>query len=419
MNAPGVASRFGILPTLGIAQLFGWSSTYFLPAVLAPVIARDIGLSLEAIFLASTVFSVAMAAASPFLAGVLTRRGARPVLTAGSVVLAMALAAASLAGSPAPFFAAWALLGVGGAMALGAPAFTALAEAHGAGARRSIGLVMLMTGLSGSLAFPGLALLEATLGWRASLLLMAALHLIVFAPVHWLLIPEKRAPTPLPPPPPAETPAGPAPVAVVDPGGGRPEAAIDPLLFGLFALSVSCAIFVSVGFEITRIEIFRALGLEEALAIGAASAIGVAQVAARAADAAFGQRVEAVFLAIVAMIVAPASFLLLAFAPDALWSLALFVALYGAATGLLTVLRATLPLELFSPEVYGAAATRAALPTSLASAAAPPVFAISLQQGGGAAALALGGAGFVCALAAMIALHKVRRGHWRMRVGGL
>lgn len=410
-----------LLPALAGVQLLGWASTYYLPAILAPSIARDFGLPLETVFIVSTLFSGAMAVASPALAGVLTRRGARPVLTLGAALLALALAAISAAETVTALFAAWIALGVGGALALGAPAYTALAEVRGPGARQAISALMLVTGLSSTVAFPTLAALEGALGWRGAVLLLAGAQLLIAAPIVWRLVPPLRH-SPQAPPSLAETPTVPQSPAVPGTPSTPPPAApqapsagvlasppLDRRLFLLFALAFSCSTFVTVGFEITRVEAFRALGLEEALAIAAASAVGVAQVASRAAEAAFGRRVRAILLALAAVLVAPVSVALLGVGGAALWSVIAFVALYGASTGLLAVLRATLPLELFPAGRYGAAAARATLPFSLAAAIAPPLFARALAEGGVDAALALAVGGFFCAAVAMSLLFAAQK----------
>ena len=68
---------------------------------------------------------------------------------------------------------------------------------------------------------------------------------------------------------------------------------------------------------------------------------------------------------------------------------AVFVVFYGLSSGVLNVVRSTLPLELFDPSAYGMMMSRLSLPMLLSFAAAPILFGGILERFGPDPALAL------------------------------
>ena len=53
----GSGSSARLVTTLGLSQTLAWASSYYLPAVLAPLMARDLGLAMPMVYLA---FSLAL-----------------------------------------------------------------------------------------------------------------------------------------------------------------------------------------------------------------------------------------------------------------------------------------------------------------------------------------------------------------------
>jgi hypothetical protein len=79
----------------------------------------------------------------------------------------------------------------------------------------------------------------------------------------------------------------------------------------------------------------------------------------------------------------------------------LFTIAFGVSSGLMTVVRAALPLELAGANHYGTLSGRLALPGNVMIAAAPPLFDAVLDAAGPLAAAALAGALSIMALAAL------------------
>jgi len=291
------------------------------------------------------------------------------MLGAGSLLGAVGFGVLALSGGLVSYAAGWVLVGVAGAGMLSAPANALLVQVLGWQAKRWIAGMMLITGLSGSIGLPLTMLLLDWTDWRGVFWIFAALHLLVCAPLHlWASLragPPRQIPTEAP------TTAGPA----------------DRARFRWLALSVSMIGFVTWGFAIVAIAVLQASGLSELQAVAAVALIGVATVASRAAEFVFARSLPASTGAVWASAALCLSLGLLAIGtPAFVWA---FVVLYGAASGSLSVARATLPLDLFDPAAYAGMAARLALPMNLAFAAAPPVFGLILDQAGARAVLAV------------------------------
>jgi predicted MFS family arabinose efflux permease len=388
---PSVDLRFLALGSiLSLTQVIGWATTYFAPAVLARPIADDLGMSLPGALAGSSAFLVGMAATSRLLVPAYGRYGAGKLLAGGSLAMAVALGLLSAVTSPYLYFIAWALAGAAGAAALTTSAHALLAERAGAGAKRWIIAVMLVTGLAGSIGLPVTAWLLHLLGWRMTILVFAGLHLAVCLPLHLF---AARGGTEVAVKEAADTAPRP------DGATGRQHAA-----FLWLAAGVSMIGFVTWGFAIVIVEFLRARGstLEEAVAL--ATLIGIAQVAARLLEFVLAPRMRAVRKAVLATGLLSVSFVI-AMAGGTVAAFA-FVVLYGAAGGAMSVARATIPLEIFDPKAYGAMVSRLSVPMHLAFAAAPFVFGLALERFGALAAAGLAFTSCLAALGALVALDR-------------
>jgi predicted MFS family arabinose efflux permease len=373
---------------LAVTQLVGWGTTFQAPAVLGTAMSGAVGLPLVGVLLGPTVMLVVMAFASPVLPRVAARLGMARTMAAGSVLAAAALSIVASATGPAAFFAGWALIGLAGTAILTTPAQIALAAIAGDGAKRALGILMLIAGLSSSLFWPIAAALDAAIGWRATLFAFAVLNLAVCAPLH-LALPR----------------AAPQRAVPVAPAGADLARPAERRVFALLAGAISLNGFISWGFALTLIVLFEARGLGQTEAVAAASIMGVVQIAARSVGVFAGARWSAMATALGAgaLLAVGLGVLLVA---DGRAAVVVFVLLYGAATGALAVARATLPLAFFPGDAYARASAHLALPLNLAFAAAPPAFAAVLSGFGPQTALWIALAAALAALALLVVLRR-------------
>src|ERR1700758_5843374 len=102
-----------IIAALGTAQTLAWGSSYYLPAILADPIARDLGISSNWFFAAFSGSLVISGLLGPRVGRQIDRVGGRQVLCLSNLVLAAGLALLGASSSLWTMSAAWLLLGVG------------------------------------------------------------------------------------------------------------------------------------------------------------------------------------------------------------------------------------------------------------------------------------------------------------------
>jgi MFS family permease len=179
------AARTALL--LGIGQTLAWATSFYLPAVLAPAVARDLGASPVAVQGAFSLALLIAGLAAPRTGRAIERQGGRGVLMLSSVVLAAGLALLGTLPGLAGWFLGWIVLGLGMALGLYEAAFATLGMLYGRAARRPITLVTLFAGFASTVGWPMSALLLAEIGWRGTCLAYAGIHLAVVLPLYGML----------------------------------------------------------------------------------------------------------------------------------------------------------------------------------------------------------------------------------------
>src|SRR5687768_3747563 len=158
--------RTSVVIGLGSAQTLAWGSTYYLPAILAAPMARDLGVSSGLVFGAFSAALVVEAMLGPLAGRRIDRFGGRDVLAVSSLVFAAGLAMLGAAQGARMLFAGWLVIGVGMTMGLYDAAFSTLAGIYGPKARGPITGITLLAGFASTICWPISAWLEAEVGWR-------------------------------------------------------------------------------------------------------------------------------------------------------------------------------------------------------------------------------------------------------------
>ncbi len=405
-------SRASVVAALGTAQTLAWASSFYLPALLAAPISKELGLASSSIFALLSMSLILSALISPWAGRLIDRHGGRPVLLASSGLFALALVSLAMAQGLLGLTLAWLLMGVAMACGLYDAAFAALVRIFGTDARRSITGITLIAGFASSVGWPLTAAMEAAWGWRGACAGWALLHLMLGLPLNlWLprmALPSVAAQTsPDPDPDPATATATAAEMnphasaAVATPLTNPAQAG--PQLRALFLLTL---IFTFMGCVSTAIAthlpaLLQASGATLAGAVAMASLAGPAQVASRLFELGVLSRFSPLLTARLATLGHPlgAACVLAAGSAAALP----FVVLHGLGNGLLTIVRGTLPLALFGAQGYGARQGWIAMPGRLVGAMSPWAMGLVLERWG-AATLWLTGALGLASLALLLLL---------------
>lgn len=361
---PARIAIFPILVVLAVTQIIGWGTVSLL-SIVSGEVAADLGFGQPAAFAGLSVFYVTMGMAAPWLARPFASHGPRPIMMAGAALGALGFLLLALLHHPAGYFAAWVLLGFAGSAHLTTAAYIVLNDIAGPGARSAIATLMVASGLSSTIFWPITAWLAAEVGWRGTCLVFAALLAGMCLPLYALALPRRRD--------------------AVGPGqtdNRQQRPSLGDSTFLLIVAAISLNAFVTYGFSAILIELLQAQGLPSAQAIAWGSALGVVQVGARLIDVIGGARWDGVSTGLLAGLLLPVTMILLMTGDGSSSAVAVFIVLYGLASGAFAVARATMALAFYDKQAFTVATSRIALPINLLSAIAPPVMSALLTSAG-------------------------------------
>jgi len=371
---------------LGITQIIAWGTTLYALGVLGKPIAADTGWSQSLVFGGLTVGLLVSSATSTFVGRLVDRRGGRMTMSIGSVLVAVGLVLLALVEGPYTYLAAWAFLGLAMRMSLYDAAFAALVQVTPSRGRRAISYLTLFGGFASSVFWPIGHALNSAYGWRTTLIVFAAVNLLVCLPLHWLGLARRETPEQA-----AHARSADAAAAPSDPPLEGPARTIAMVLFSLIA-AASAVVFGALAVHL--VPILEATGLAAAAAVLIASLKGVAQVAGRIWDLTLARKWHPIDVGRVSVAFMPLSFAVLMLGGANFSAALAFTLLFGISNGLVTIMRGAVPLALFGPKGYGEVLGILATPYLLLAAVAPAAFALVVEAYGyGVAEAILLGAG--------------------------
>jgi predicted MFS family arabinose efflux permease len=364
-------SRGVVVTALGIAQILGWGTSFYFPAVLGEPIVADTGWSLGWVVGGTSIGLLVAGLISPRVGHAIDKHGGRPVLAASSLLFAAGLAIIGLAPILPVYLLGWIVVGAAMGAGLYDAAFAALGQLYGKDARGPITNLTLFGGFASTVCWPLSAFLAEALGWRGACLVYAGLHLAVALPLQ-LVMPPVRA-------------GGRA--ARSDPDARAPSAPTivnETLILVLIALVMMLATGIGSIIVVHLLIFLQLRGADFATAVALGTLFGPAQVGARVVERIFGQHYHPIWTMIASCLLMAAGLLLLVVGFPVL---ALVIAVYGAGYGISWIARGTLPLALFGPERYPILMGRLAFPSLVVQALAPAAGAFAIERWGSEATL--------------------------------
>ncbi|HKP26290.1 MAG TPA: MFS transporter [Dongiaceae bacterium] len=384
-----------MVTALGIAQIFAFGTTYYLPAVLAAPIAADTGWPLAWVISGLSLGLLVAGAGSPWVGRRIHARGGRMVLAASAVLLALGLGILAVSPALSVYLAGWAVIGLGMASGLYNAAFSTLGQLYGDRARRPIAAVTLFGGFASTTCWPLSAFLVAQFGWRGACAGYALIHLAVVLPLYLVSLRGEQRPAPEP-----------AHATPTTPGSSS-----FTLSFLLLAAIITLGSTISTILSVHLLAVLQARDIALAAAVALGALVGPSQVGARFVEMMIARYHHPIWTML-------ASALLMTLGIGTLWAglpiLSVALVFYGAGLGIESIARATLPLALFDPRNYAPIMGRLALPSLIAQAAAPTIgtfLMLHFGAGGTLATLTVLGALKLVLVGALYAC--VRRGRTR------
>jgi MFS family permease len=347
---------------LGVSQTLAWASSYYLPAVLAEPIARDMNMSTSAFFAAFSLALIVSAAIGPFSGRLIDLYGGRPVLMASNCIFALGLGLLSQVQNSVHVFAAWALVGIAMGSGLYESAFATVVRLKGEAARNVITGITLLAGLASTVGWPLTAYVASSFGWREACLTWALLHVFFGLPMNALL-PRLAAP--------ANTKDN------VSERIQTPLSKTQQHVAFMLAYVFAASWFISTAMAAHLPQLLITSGVTFVLAISIAALVGPSQVVGRIVEFTLLKRAHPLLSARLATLAHPAACLALGLfgAPAAI----AFAMIHGFGNGILTIAIGTLPLYFFGPNGYGQRQGLLMVPARIIQAFAPLMFGVMLE----------------------------------------
>ncbi len=396
-SRPGraILSLGAVVWLLGLTQNIGYGTLYYSFAILAGDAGAEFGRPVSWIFGAFSLALLVGSAAAPSAGRWIDRYGAARVMSGGSLGAALSLALLAWSPNEIVFVLGLVAIQVISVYVLYEAAFTLLVQIAGADAKRRILHLTLIAGFASTMFWPLTSWLHTIMTWREVVWLFAGMNLCLCLPAHlWLARSGGFH---------AETAAASAAAATSEP----------PLPA---AMQMRAMVLMTIGFAVggmllsailaQMVPMLNAVGLGTA-AVLVSMLFGPSQVLVRFVNMAAASGRHPLSITIIASTLLPVAVAILTLTAPAAAGAAVFAVLLGFGSGLLSIVRGTLPLALFGSGSYGARLGRIASARMVLAAIAPFALAFMIDTAGPITALASLIVTGVLALLAFLAVQRM------------
>jgi MFS family permease len=353
-SAPASTHDRRLVGWLSLAQLITWGSVFYTFSLLLAPIERELGLGRAQ---SSIAFSLALLAEGLMAYPVgrwIDAGHERAVMTGGSLLVAAGLALHAAVHSVAAFYAVWLLLGAAMSATLYTPVFAVVTRRFPDDFRRAIITLTFLGGLASTVFIPLSSWLIDALGWRAALLVLAAIHLFFCAPLHAVCL--RRAP--------------PRPVHAHS-DSASPRELLRSAPFLLIAVFTCGMMAITAALPAHMIALLDESGLPPAWVIAVPAAIGVIQVLGRLLLFFFEHRFDLHVANRLIPCLIPLALAVLLAGMGHRGAALVFVVLYGLGNGMLTIVKGTAIAQYVSRRHVASLNGALGLPAAVARAIAP------------------------------------------------
>lgn len=377
---------------LGLAQIVGWGSLYYALAVLAKAIEIELQTTPVVVYGAYTFGLLVSGLLAPTVGRLIDQGHGKAVMSAGCLIAALAFILMATTTHVLQFVCAWALAGVAMATTLYEAMFAVIHTLFTSRYRRAVTLLTLIAGLASTVFWPLIAHWQLAFGWRSSLIMLAALQVLISFPIYFFALRHLGKRT-----------LSIAAMATITPTGAGWYWLLASFASSTFVFAVMSAFFI---------ECLQGRGYSNAQTLWLGALVGPMQIGGRLLLSALPET-KMHRVSVAAMLALLCALVLLILVPPSPLIGVLFATGYGLAVGTMTIVRAVLPPHLFGRHAVGALLGSAGRITFLAKALAPAGFALLLSMNihiNAALWLLLG-----CAVFALLALQlSLRSKHERV-----
>jgi MFS family permease len=366
-----------LVGTLGVTETISWGTLYYAFSVVLEPMERDLGWSRGVVTGAFSLALVLSGLAAAPVGRWLDGHGARGLMTLGSVAGVLLLVAWARVTDPFQFYVVWAGIGIVMAMTLYEPAFAVVAHWFDRRRARALTAITLMAGFASTIFLPLTSWLVEVQGWRSALLTLAVVLGVGTIPAHALLLRRRPADLGLRPDGDAFDSVETGPVT---PSSDVPlGAALRDRNFYLLVVAFSLASIVAFGAAVHLVAILVDRGYDPISAASVAGLVGATQVVGRLVLGPIGDRYPLHLVAAVLLALQPLAVVRLIVVPGTAGVL-VFVVLFGAAKGGMTIVRPSFVVSLYGRTNYASIAGVLAVAVILAQALAPVAMGAAYDQ---------------------------------------
>ncbi len=324
--------RWRLVLTLGFTETVSWGVLYYAFGVLVEPTEAELGWSRAEITGAFSVALLMLGVSGVAVGQWLDRRGPRLLMTAGSIAGVGLVLAWSGVRDLAAYYAIWIAIGATWSATLYGPAFATVIAHFRERRTEALTVVTLMAGLASTIFLPLTALLVSRLGWRDTLVALAAILGLATVLPHALLLR-----------------AAPRETHQHEPSLSLGEAVRQPS-FRWLALGFVCYA-LTLGIQVNLVPYLGGRGFDLATAAWLAGLVGAMQVGGRLLLGPLERRVAPHTAVALVYATQPVALALLLLVPGTAGAL-VFVVLFGAGRGMDTLIRGTAVARLYGPRRF-------------------------------------------------------------------
>ncbi|NUT44970.1 MAG: MFS transporter [Thermoactinospora sp.] len=377
---------------LAITQTAGYGVLYYAFSVFIPPMAHDLRAGVARLTGAITLAVLVSALVAPLVGRWLDRHGGRALMTAGSLLGALAVLAWSQVRTVTQLYLVCAVLGAASAMVLYEAAFAVIvAWADAARRARALLAVTVVAGFASSIFLPLTGFLVDRYGWRQALVVLAAGYALLAVPLHALAVRGRRAP----------------------PHARRREfarAALRERPFWLLAAAFLAQTGAVAVMGVLLVTYLIALGHPPVFAASVAGLLGVLSVTGRLVTTGLQSRWPVALITAAMFGVQGLAALLLPLAGTSVPGAVAGVVLFGLGFGVATIARPALLADRYGTAAYATLSGALALPVTVSKAVAPLLSAAVAEVAGYPAVMASVAAACVLGALSLVAYDRCGRG---------
>ena len=345
---------------IGFSQIYAWATTYYLPAALIEIVAKELGRS-SLVIMGGFSWSLLIGGlCAPIIGTWIEREGGRRPLSLGSLLMGLGLLILSQTNGLVIWYIGWTIIGLGMALGLFNATFAAIGRLLGQDAKIIIIRITLISGFA-TLFWPITTFLIQSIGWKTMVILYAVPYIILWTPLYFFNIPAWV---------PEQTTTESSEYLVV------PEKM--KIMFYLLAAYAILRSVVGTTISVDILTLFNGLGLSVSTAALVASLIGPSQIVGRIIEMYLGRNFNPLNSSLFWSTVLPVAIFILIIVGTT--AAPVFAIAYGMSNGVLTITMGILPMVLFGSNGYAKLLGKLALPVLVCQAIAPLLVAPLLER---------------------------------------